>query len=89
MAKGLKNSWVKFAIRSKPNGSDWPGLGELYPLLGRINVCLVGWMRKKCKRLRTFKKALAAWERTTRRYPRFFALAMGPGALTVKLRGAR
>ncbi len=30
-------------------------------------------MRKKYKRLRTFKKALAAWERSTRQYPRFFA----------------
>jgi group II intron reverse transcriptase/maturase len=45
---------------------------ELYPLLRRINVYLVRWMRKKYKRLRTFKKALAAWERTTRQYPRFF-----------------
>lgn len=46
---------------------------ELYRLLRRINVYLVRWMRKKYKRLRTFKKALAAWERTTRQYPRFFA----------------
>jgi hypothetical protein len=46
---------------------------ELYPLLRRINVYLVRWMRKKYKRLRIFQKALAAWERTTRQYPRFFA----------------
>jgi hypothetical protein len=39
---------------------------ELYPLLRRINAYLVCWMRKKYKRLRTFKKALAAWERTIR-----------------------
>jgi RNA-directed DNA polymerase len=45
---------------------------ELYPLLRRINAYLVRWMRKKYKRLRTFKKAFAAWERTTRQYPRFF-----------------
>jgi group II intron reverse transcriptase/maturase len=46
---------------------------ELYPLLRRINVYLVRWMRKKYKRLRTFYKAHAAWKRTTRQYPRFFA----------------
>jgi len=46
---------------------------ELYPLLRRINVYLVRWMRKKYKRLRTFTKAHAAWRRTTRQYPRYFA----------------
>jgi RNA-directed DNA polymerase len=46
---------------------------ELYPLLRRINAYLVRWMRKKYKRLRTFKAADAAWKRTTRQYPRFFA----------------
>jgi RNA-directed DNA polymerase len=46
---------------------------ELYPPLRRINVYLVRWMRKKYERLRIFKKALAAWERTIRQYPRFFA----------------
>ncbi|MGW1528395.1 group II intron maturase-specific domain-containing protein [Streptomyces sp. NPDC002159] len=46
---------------------------ELYPLLRRINVYLVRWMRKKYRRLRTFNKAHAAWKRTTRQYPRFFA----------------
>lgn len=46
---------------------------ELHPLLRRINAYLVRWMRKKYKRLRTFKKAHAAWKRTTRQYPRFFA----------------
>jgi len=46
---------------------------QLYPLLRRINVYLVRWMRKKYKRLRTFTKAHAAWRRTTRQYPRYFA----------------
>jgi len=46
---------------------------ELYPLLRRINAYLMRWLRKKYKRLRTFKKAHAAWKRTTRQYPRFFA----------------
>jgi RNA-directed DNA polymerase len=46
---------------------------QLYPLLRRINVYLVRWMRKKYKRLRTFTTAHAAWRRTTRQYPRYFA----------------
>src|SRR5260370_25970798 len=45
----------------------------LYPLLRRINGYLMRWLRKKYRRLRTFKKAHAAWRRTTRQYPRFFA----------------
>ena len=45
----------------------------LYPLLRRINGYLVRWLRKKYKRLRTFKKAHAAWQRVTAQYPRFFA----------------
>jgi len=46
---------------------------QLYPLLRRINGYLVRWMRQKYKRLRPFKKARAAWQRTTRQYPRLFA----------------
>jgi len=46
---------------------------QLYPLLRRINVYLVRWMRKKCKRLRTFSRANAAWRRSTRQYPCYFA----------------
>jgi RNA-directed DNA polymerase len=45
----------------------------LYPLLQRINGYLMRWLRKKYKRLRTFKKAHAAWKRATAQYPRFFA----------------
>ena len=41
----------------------------LYPLLKRINAYLVRWLRKKYKRLRTFKKAKAAWRRVTRQRP--------------------
>ena len=41
----------------------------LYPLLKRINAYLVRWLRKKYKRLRTFKKAKAAWRRVTRQCP--------------------
>jgi group II intron reverse transcriptase/maturase len=42
-------------------------------LLKRINAYLVRWIRKKYKRLHGFKKAKAAWERATRRYPRMLA----------------
>jgi RNA-directed DNA polymerase len=44
----------------------------LGPLLARINAYLLRWIRKKYKRLRTMKKALAAWQRLTSEYPRLF-----------------
>jgi group II intron reverse transcriptase/maturase len=45
----------------------------LHPLLRRINAYLMRWIRKKFKRLRTFKKAHECWRRITRQYPRAFA----------------
>lgn len=45
----------------------------LYPLLKRINAYLVRFLRKKFKRVRSFKKAKAGWERITSRHPRGFA----------------
>jgi group II intron reverse transcriptase/maturase len=45
----------------------------LHPLLRRINSYLVRWVRKKYKRLRTFKKAHAAWKRVISQYPAWFA----------------
>ncbi|MCR2053844.1 hypothetical protein NSA19_13560 [Actinomyces bowdenii] len=45
----------------------------MYPLLKRINAYLVRWLRKKYKRLRTFKKAKAAWRRVTKQYPYLMA----------------
>ncbi|MFD5193854.1 group II intron maturase-specific domain-containing protein [Streptomyces sp. NPDC058357] len=45
----------------------------LHPLLTRINACLMRWVRKKYRRLRTFKKAHACWKRVTKQYPRLFA----------------
>jgi RNA-directed DNA polymerase len=44
----------------------------LYPLLSRINSYLMGWVRKKYKRLRSKKKARVCWEGITERYPRMF-----------------
>jgi RNA-directed DNA polymerase len=46
---------------------------ELYPLLYRINAYLVRWMRKKYRRLGSFKKAHEAWKRVTSQYPSLFA----------------
>ena len=48
------------------------GLKELYPLLQRINYYLVRWLRKKYRRLRTWKKLLPCWERITSQYPAMF-----------------
>ena len=41
----------------------------LYPLLARINAYLMRWLRKKYKRLRSYTKAMAGWQRITRQYP--------------------
>lgn len=46
---------------------------ELYPVLLRINAYLMRWVRDKHKRLRSMKKAKAAWLRVTSQYPRLFA----------------
>ena len=44
----------------------------LYPLLSRINAYLMGWIRKKYKRLRNTKKARVCWRGITERYPQMF-----------------
>ena len=44
-----------------------------YPLLSHINAYLMGWVRKKYKRLRSKKKARVCWQGITKRYPRMFA----------------
>ena len=52
----------------------WPVLPEqLRPLLRRINAYILRWARKKYKRLRSFKKALAWWKRVVQREPGLFA----------------
>jgi RNA-directed DNA polymerase len=45
----------------------------LCPLLARINAYLVRWIRKKYKRLRSYTKAMAGWQRITSQHPRLFA----------------
>jgi group II intron reverse transcriptase/maturase len=42
----------------------------LYRLLGRINAYLLRWVRNKYRRLRARRKAQAAWNEVTQRYPR-------------------
>lgn len=65
--------WINPVIRGWMNYYGTFYKTALYPLLRRINGYLVRWLRKKYKRLRTFKKAHAAWQRVTAQYPRFFA----------------
>jgi group II intron reverse transcriptase/maturase len=45
----------------------------LYPVLRRINAYLVRFLRRKFKRVRSFKKAKAGWERIIDRSPKAFA----------------
>ncbi|MHC5908576.1 group II intron reverse transcriptase/maturase [Streptomyces sp. S6] len=46
---------------------------ELYPLLKRINYYLMRWVRKKYRRLKTFKNFHRRWKQVTTAYPLFFA----------------
>ena len=46
---------------------------ELYPLLRRINSCLMQWMMNKYARYRTWKKATQAWTRAAATWPLYFA----------------
>jgi RNA-directed DNA polymerase len=44
----------------------------LMPFLRRINAYILRWARKKYRRLRSFKRALAWWKRVTESDPRLF-----------------
>jgi RNA-directed DNA polymerase len=46
---------------------------ELYPLLRRINSYLMRWLMNKCKRYRTWKKAIRARTEAAETWPRYFA----------------
>jgi RNA-directed DNA polymerase len=46
---------------------------EMYPILRHINTYLMRWFRKKFKRLKTAKRATAAWQRITAQQPELFA----------------
>ncbi len=45
----------------------------LNPLLQRINGYIMRWLRKKYRRLRNVKRAVAAWQRIISQQPRLFA----------------
>ena len=45
----------------------------LYPLLQRINAYLVRFLRRKYRRLRPLRRAMACWRRITSQSPRLFA----------------
>jgi RNA-directed DNA polymerase len=49
------------------------GLKELYPLLQRVNYYLARWLRKKYRRLSTWKRLRICWERITSQYPAMFS----------------
>ena len=44
-----------------------------YPLLRRINHYLMRWVRKKYRKVRTFKKFHRRWQQVTARFPLMFA----------------
>jgi len=46
---------------------------ELYPLLRRVNTCLMRWLMNKYQRYRTWKKAIRAWTDAAATRPRYFA----------------
>lgn len=61
MVRGWMNYWGRFNRL------------EMFPLLKRINAYLVRWARKKYKRLRAFKTAMAWWQTVTKRCRMLFA----------------
>jgi hypothetical protein len=68
----MKNCWP-FGAVLRGTVSHRHMLRWLYPFLIRINAYLIRWIRKRFKRLRTFKKAHASWRRITRQYPQALA----------------
>jgi hypothetical protein len=64
------HSFAELARTVNPIGRGWIQYygafyrSALYPFLQSINAYLVRWIRKKYKRLRPLKKALACWRRS-------------------------
>jgi RNA-directed DNA polymerase len=71
-------SWTDLARKIGPVIRGWMNYygryyrSELYPLLSRINHCLMKWLRAKYRRLRSYKALWKAWDRVTTQYPRSF-----------------
>jgi group II intron reverse transcriptase/maturase len=66
-------SWINPIVRGWMQYYGAYYRSALYPLLRRINAYLVRWLRKKFKRLRALKRAMACWRRITRQQPNAFA----------------
>ena len=75
----IRHSLAELATRINPIVRGWMQYygafyrSALHPFLRRINTYLLRWIRKKHKRLRSFKRAKACWQRLTSQNPRLFA----------------
>jgi len=65
--------WVNPIVRGWMQYYGRFNRSALYPLLQRINAYLVRFLRKKFKRVRSFKKVKAGWQRIIDQYPKAFA----------------
>jgi group II intron reverse transcriptase/maturase len=65
--------WINPKIRGWMNYYGKFYRSALYPLLRRINTCLMRWLMNKYKRFRTWKKAIRAWSDVAGTWPRYFA----------------
>jgi group II intron reverse transcriptase/maturase len=61
----IVRGWMQYYGRFNPSA--------LYRVLQRINTYLMRFLRNKFKRVRSFKKAKAGWQRIISQYPRTFA----------------
>jgi RNA-directed DNA polymerase len=71
----VNSTWAQLARMIGPVIRSWMNYygryyrSELYPLLCRINHCLMKWLRAKYRRFRSYKALWRAWERVTTCYP--------------------
>jgi RNA-directed DNA polymerase len=65
--------WINPVVRGWMNYYGRFYRSALYRLLSRINHYLMRWLRKKYRRLRGLKAALAAWKRATTQRPGYYA----------------
>ena len=65
--------WINPIVRGWMNYYGRFYRSALYPLLARINHYMMRWLRRKYRRLRSLKAALAAWDRATSQDPRAYA----------------
>ena len=65
-------AWVNLVVPGWLNYYGRFYRSALMPFLRRINAYILRWARKKYKRLRSFKRALAWWKRVTECDPRPF-----------------